>query len=90
MKESHLRSWIKALSWRIFATLTTIIISYLITHEISFAIYIGMIEFSSKIIFFYLHERMWEMISFGCSSLGTTTSLNRQQISVRAVTLDSR
>ena len=65
MKESHARSLIKAFSWRIFATLTTIVISYLITHEISFAIYIGFFEFISKIIFYYFHERVWAIIPFG-------------------------
>jgi len=65
MKESHTRSIIKAFSWRIFATLTTMVISFLITHEISFAIYIGLFEFVSKIILFYFHERIWAVISFG-------------------------
>lgn len=41
MQESHLRSLTKAISWRIFATLLTTVISYLITHQISFALYIG-------------------------------------------------
>lgn len=63
MKKSRLHSLIKAFSWRIFATGITMIISYLITHKISFAIYIGTFEFISKIIFFYLHERIWETIS---------------------------
>lgn len=65
MKDSHTRSLIKAISWRIFATLTTMIISYMITHELSFAIYIGLFEFISKIIFFYAHERLWNIIRFG-------------------------
>lgn len=65
MKESHTRSLIKAFSWRVFATLTTILISYIITREISFAIYIGFFEFFSKIIFYYLHERVWATIPFG-------------------------
>jgi uncharacterized membrane protein len=65
MKESHLRSVVKAVSWRIFETLTTLIISYTITHKISFAIYIGIFEFVSKVAFFYLHERIWGAISFG-------------------------
>lgn len=65
MKESHVRSFIKAISWRVFATLTTMIISYLITHEISFAIYIGLFEFISKIALYYFHERLWNSIPFG-------------------------
>lgn len=62
MKQTHLRSLTKAFSWRIFATLITIAISYIVTHKIDFAIYIGAFEFASKIIFFYLHERIWEHI----------------------------
>jgi uncharacterized membrane protein len=65
MNESRSRSFFKAISWRLFATLTTIVISYLITREISFAIYIGAFEFMSKIIFYYLHERIWSIIPFG-------------------------
>jgi len=60
---SHLYSLIKAFSWRIFATLITMLISYIITHKIYFAIYIGAFEFISKILFFYLHERLWEKVS---------------------------
>lgn len=68
MKESHLRSLIKAVSWRIFGTIVTVFISYLITQKISFAIYIGLIEFVAKIICFYFHERMWSIIPFGLSN----------------------
>ena len=64
MKQSHLYSLTKAFSWRIFATLITIVISYVVTQKIDFAIYIGVFEFASKIVFFYLHERIWENISF--------------------------
>ncbi len=63
MKQPHLHSLLKALSWRLFASVITVIISYLITHQLSFAVSIGAIEFLSKIFFFYLHERMWERIA---------------------------
>jgi adenylylsulfate kinase len=65
IRESHLRSVIKAVSWRIFATMTTMIITYCITHKLSFAIYVGLFEFISKIALFYLHERIWGVIPFG-------------------------
>lgn len=67
MNESHLRSIIKAVSWRIFATITTMVITFCITHQITFAIYVGMFEFISKIGLFYIHERVWGVISFGTS-----------------------
>ena len=65
MRESHLRSLIKAVSWRILGTLVTMFISYIITQRLSFAIYIGIFEFLAKVGFFYAHERLWNSVSFG-------------------------
>ena len=65
LKESHLRSLLKAMSWRILATLTTIMIAYFITGEIDIAIMIGGIEFVLKFVIYYLHERAWQAIPRG-------------------------
>jgi uncharacterized membrane protein len=59
MKESHLRSMIKAVSWRVFGTLATMLIIYLFTHKITITLYVGLFEFVSKIALFYVHERLW-------------------------------
>lgn len=56
-------SLIKSLSWRMLATLTTIIISYAVTKEIKFAMTIGGIEVIAKILLYYVHERVWCRIS---------------------------
>lgn len=64
-KESHLRSILKALSWRIIATTTTTVITYLITGQVSVALLIGVIEFFSKFLLYYLHERLWQLIPRG-------------------------
>lgn len=68
MKESHVRSWMKALSWRLNGSLITMFVVYMITGEIHFALYIGSLEFVCKIVFFYLHERIWGLIPFGMPS----------------------
>ena len=65
MKESHLRSLIKAMSWRILATLTTILIAYFITGQIDIALMIGSIEFVLKFLIYYLHERAWQLVPRG-------------------------
>ena len=44
-KESHLRSILKGITWRLIATATTIGVAYLITGETDIAIKIGAIEF---------------------------------------------
>ena len=64
-RESHVRSILKALSWRILATLTTGLIAYFITGDVSTAIAIGSIEFFLKFAIYYLHERAWQLIPRG-------------------------
>ncbi|MDU8884657.1 DUF2061 domain-containing protein [Yeosuana sp. MJ-SS3] len=64
-KESHLRSIIKGISWRIVATLDTILIVLFITClsgncSIDDAIKIGVAEFLIKLIVYYIHERVWQ------------------------------
>ena len=65
LKESHLRSLIKALSWRILATLTTGVIAYFITGEIEVAVTIASIEFVLKFVIYYFHERAWQLVPRG-------------------------
>jgi uncharacterized membrane protein len=55
----------KAVSWRITGTLDTILISYLITGKANLAISIGFVELFTKIGLYYVHERVWNRITFG-------------------------
>lgn len=64
-RETHLRSIIKGLSWRVLATGTTVTIAYLITGDTSIAMEIGAIEVFAKLLFFYLHERAWQFLPRG-------------------------
>jgi uncharacterized membrane protein len=61
-KESHLRSLLKATSWRILATITTTVIAFFITGEVGTAPTIGSIEFILKFFIYYLHERAWQFV----------------------------
>jgi uncharacterized membrane protein len=65
MKESHLRTIIKATSWRLFGTFSTTVLAYVVTHRWDTSLYIGMLEFVSKIGLFYVHERLWFRVPFG-------------------------
>ena len=65
MIESKRRSLIKSFSWRLWATLTTTIISFLITGEITMALKIGGIEMIAKMGLYYFHERLWSKIHYG-------------------------
>lgn len=63
--ESHLRSILKAFSWRIIATTTTITIAYFVTGEVGDALTIGAVGFFGKMFIYYLHERAWQMAPRG-------------------------
>lgn len=65
MVESKRRSFVKVLSWRTTATLTTMIISFIITGNTHFAMKIGVLEVIAKIFLQYAHERIWSKIKFG-------------------------
>lgn len=65
MKESRLRSFLKAISWRIIATSTIIAIAFFTTGDISLALEMGAIEFFIKFLLYYLHERAWQMAPMG-------------------------
>lgn len=60
--DSHLRSIVKTFSWRILATLTTMVVAYVITGQVDTAIAIGSIEFLLKLLLYYVHERMWLLV----------------------------
>lgn len=64
-KESRTRSILKALSWRVIATSTLIGIAYFSTGDIQLALEMGAIEFFIKLIIYYLHERLWQIIPRG-------------------------
>lgn len=65
--EKWSRSFIKSISWRIIGTLDTIVISYLVTGTLSFALSIGAIELVTKMGLYVVHERVWNRIQWGKS-----------------------
>lgn len=62
MADSISRSIAKSLTWRITATLTTILIAYFIIGDVNTAMIIGGIEFFAKMIIYFLHERLWASV----------------------------
>lgn len=65
IRDSHSRSIIKALSWRILATVITAIVALIITGDVLLAAKIGLIDTLIKLGVYYLHERFWNRISYG-------------------------
>lgn len=64
-REVHSRSFAKAVSWRIAASIDTFIISFFVTGKFSLASTIAAVEVVTKIVIYYLHERAWAAITWG-------------------------
>jgi len=80
-EESHLRSVLKGISWRVIATTDTILIVLLVTCSlgecnIRSAIEIGLIEFVLKLGIYYFHERVWQKL-IKSNDVSKKTSLHK-------------
>jgi len=60
-----IRSIVKSISWRILGTIDTVLIAWFITGTLQVALSIGSIEWISKMILYFLHERAWNNIKWG-------------------------
>ena len=65
LRESRLRSLLKAISYRITGSLTTALLILVVTGEWELALAIGAVEPVVKIIVYYLHERAWQAVPRG-------------------------
>jgi uncharacterized membrane protein len=65
LSDTVTRSLIKTVSWRITGSLSTFVISFLITGNFVVAGSIALIQVTANTILYYLHERLWNKISWG-------------------------
>lgn len=65
--EQPVRSIAKSISWRLVGTVDTVLISWLITGTLRMAFSIGAVEFFSKMVLYFFHERAWNAIKWGKS-----------------------
>ena len=66
--ESHYRSIVKAVSYRILGSSTTALIFYVLTGKGSLSIGAGALDMVLKIGVYFIHERSWNHINFGRST----------------------
>ena len=69
--ESAWRSILKAISWRILATLTTSVLVYAFTGRTDIAVTVGLLEATTKIVLYYGHERLWNRLNVGRNRITT-------------------
>ena len=64
-RESHPRSFVKAVSWRALGSIDTFVLSLLWTSSAATAVSIAGTEVVTKILLYYFHERLWALVPWG-------------------------
>ena len=63
--ETPSRSFAKAVSYRIFGSLSTGALVYFFTGSVGVSVGAGVLDSLVKIVLFFLHERVWQRIPYG-------------------------
>jgi adenylylsulfate kinase len=71
-RETHARSVMKAVSWRVMGTVATTALVWIFTRQFSLALWVGGLEFVSKIAIYWVHERVWDQLRFGKEEIQAT------------------
>ena len=76
MKDKHIRSVAKSISWRIIGTIITSNLVFLFTGQWAISIAVGAVEFIVKSLAFYMHERVWFKIGWGKHDIKNQQGIN--------------
>ena len=76
MRDGHLRSIVKAASWRVAGTVDTFVLGFLFTGSLKLAGSIASTEVITKLGLFYLHERAWNRLSWGRAKPAAAPRIN--------------
>lgn len=74
MKDSNLRSFVKGVSWRLVGSIDTFLLGWIIFDNIESASKIAVLELATKILLYFLHERIWNVIPLGRKKDGTVAA----------------
>lgn len=64
-KVSYKRHLVKTITWRLIGTLDTIVISWIISGNPVIGLKVGFVEVFTKMVLYFLHERIWYKTKFG-------------------------
>ncbi|MGC6490106.1 MAG: DUF2061 domain-containing protein [Flavobacteriales bacterium] len=65
LKKSNKRHILKTFSWRAIGTLDTIVLAWMISGDSTIGLKIGVAEVITKMILYYLHEKVWYKSNYG-------------------------
>ena len=69
-RDSLRRTTVKTAVWRTIASLDTFLLAWFFTGNVATALSIGGLEIFSKLILYFLHERVWARLTIGLEERG--------------------
>ena len=63
--DSRKRHLAKTVTWRVVGTIDTMILAWIISGDPMVGLQVGFAEVVTKMILYYLHERIWYKVDFG-------------------------
>lgn len=67
--QSVKRHLAKTVTWRVIGTIDTMLLSWLISGDPMIGLKVGGVEVVTKMILYYLHERIWHKFKFGVDKI---------------------
>ena len=64
-RETHVRTVTKTATWRAIASIDTFLLALIFTRNVGTALSIGGVEIFTKLLLYFVHERIWVRIPFG-------------------------
>ncbi|MDQ6677715.1 MAG: DUF2061 domain-containing protein [Acidobacteriota bacterium] len=63
--ESHARSILKAVTYRVFGSASTALLVFFFTRNAGISLGAGIADSVVKIVLYFVHERIWDFVPFG-------------------------
>lgn len=59
LEDARSRHMAKTITWRIVGSVDTFLLGWLVSGDAKIGVAIGSLEFGTKMVLYYLHERAW-------------------------------
>ena len=77
--DTNKRTIIKTITWRIIATVTTVVVIWIWTGSWYVGLGAGLVANAFKTLFYYIHERAWNLTDFGRKAISVETYYKKKK-----------
>ena len=78
LRESKKRHFAKTVTWRLVGSMDTMLVAWIISGNPFIGLKVGLAEITTKMILYYIHERVWYRYNFGLEAKRIERERNEQ------------